>query len=62
MHLEGFLCTQEARVALRPISTVPLAYDYRARLAYVMTFDHRHARTIFTCEIHNVACECRGSV
>ena len=28
------------------------AYDYRARLAYAMTFDHPHTRTIFSYDIH----------
>ena len=36
------------------------AYDYRARLAYVVTFDHPHSQ-IFTYDIQNVSYECRWS-
>ena len=36
------------------------AYDYRARLAYVVTFDHPHSK-IFTYDIQNVSYECRWS-
>ena len=39
---------------------VIFAYDYRAQLAYVITFDHPHG-TIFTYDIHNVSYKCRGS-
>ena len=36
------------------------AYDYRARLAYVMTFDHPHAHNFFIRHPH-VSYGCRGS-
>ena len=36
------------------VDSTIFAYDYRARLAYVKTFDH-HTRKIFTYD------ECRGS-
>ena len=37
-----------------------LAYDYRAQLVYVMTFDYPHVYN-FTYDIHNVSYECHGS-
>ena len=36
------------------------AYDYRARLAYVMTFDYPHAHNFFIRHPH-VSYGCRGS-
>lgn len=35
-------------------------YHYRARLAYVVTFDHAQSQ-IFTYDIQNVSYECRWS-
>ena len=37
------------------------AYDYRARLTYVMTFDHP-TRTIFTYDIHTCPTDVVGPI
>ena len=51
------IITPQSRAKADLDSTI-FAYNYRAQLAYVTTFDHPH---VHTYDIHNVSYECCGS-